>query len=442
MNCRHILFAASLSVVLLSLSCSQFSKKADNNGVVSLESGFVDDEIMPEIPEWTYNAVIYQVSAKKLFVADGDTSGDLAIINTKFEYIKDLGISTIYLKDLFVEKNNQVVDYYHVNPVLATDSLMKQVFNAAKLKGLRIIFDVIPGQASLQLANKDTLREEMKRLFKYWYNMGASGYCIDMCLMLKENDKTFNINDFWSKMGDFFYRKLPNSLMLANHWNAQRAIAAGFQSVVYTDANQFAELFERETGYFSLSGKGSTQAFRQNYIESYKAISHKGLPVLNLTNNLDSASRKNLQQIYAFLFTMPGIPVIQMGDEMGLNKLQDVNFEQLNKLKSDSAFMYSFVKQLIKVRRTEYALTAYSRFTTIIDSTSSYPVTYLRINGNQSILVAINPSGQKAHAKLKANLPVNQLNTLIGKRPELTQKGDVLDIQMDAQSFYIGKFIK
>ena len=70
--------------------------------------------------------------------------GNLAGIQEKLPYLKDLGISVIYLNPIFESASNHhydTGDYHKVDPILGTNEELKELCAKAKEMGIRIMLD-------------------------------------------------------------------------------------------------------------------------------------------------------------------------------------------------------------------------------------------------------------------------------------------------------------
>lgn len=89
--------------------------------------------------------------------------GDLAGVIQKLEYLKDLGINTIYFNPLFKAPSNHkydTADYMKIDEAFGTNELFKELVDKAKEKGIRIILDT-----SLNHCGSDSIY--MDRYSKY-----------------------------------------------------------------------------------------------------------------------------------------------------------------------------------------------------------------------------------------------------------------------------------
>lgn len=89
--------------------------------------------------------------------------GDIAGVIQKLDYLKDLGINTIYMTPLFQSPSNHkydTADFKKIDEAFGTNETYKQLLDEAHKKGIRVIFD-----ASLNHSGADSLY--MDRYGKY-----------------------------------------------------------------------------------------------------------------------------------------------------------------------------------------------------------------------------------------------------------------------------------
>ena len=71
-------------------------------------------------PLWYKDAVIYQLHIKAFFDSNDDGMGDFRGLTEKLDYIKDLGVNTIWLLPFYPsplrDDGYDVADYHNVHP--------------------------------------------------------------------------------------------------------------------------------------------------------------------------------------------------------------------------------------------------------------------------------------------------------------------------------------
>ena len=81
----------------------------------------------------------------------GFKGGDLYGIAEKLDYLKDLGITALYLNPIFASASNHryhTYDYYHVDPLLGGNEAFRELLDKAHEKDIRIMLDGVFNHAS------------------------------------------------------------------------------------------------------------------------------------------------------------------------------------------------------------------------------------------------------------------------------------------------------
>ena len=138
---------------------------------------------------WNDKPCYYKDPDTREIVAYDFFGGNLAGIREKLGYLKDLGISVIYLNPIFESASNHhydTGDYHKVDPILGTNEELKQLCADAKKMGIRIMLDGVfshTGDDSRyfnKYGNYDTLGAYQSKESPYydWYcfNNYPNGY--------------------------------------------------------------------------------------------------------------------------------------------------------------------------------------------------------------------------------------------------------------------------
>ena len=93
---------------------------------------------------WQDDPCYYKDPDTKEIVAYDFFGGNLKGIEKKLDYLKDLGISVIYLNPVFESESNHhydTGDYHKIDPILGSNEDFRHLVDTAKAKGIRIILD-------------------------------------------------------------------------------------------------------------------------------------------------------------------------------------------------------------------------------------------------------------------------------------------------------------
>ncbi|NOI22213.1 maltodextrin glucosidase [Vibrio mediterranei] len=130
-----------------------------------------DPELAVETGEYQYPARNRQ-SVKKQWGESvgthGDTGaveffgGDLAGIESKLDYLQDLGITTLYLNPIFTSYSNHkydTVDYYSIDPKFGTNEQFAQLTDKLHQRGLKVVLDAVLNHTSISHSWFDILSQ-------------------------------------------------------------------------------------------------------------------------------------------------------------------------------------------------------------------------------------------------------------------------------------------
>jgi maltose alpha-D-glucosyltransferase/alpha-amylase len=105
-------------------------------------------------PLWFKDAVIYELHVKAFHDANGDGIGDFRGLTEKLDYLKELGVDTLWLLPFypspFRDDGYDVADYHNVHPAYGTRTDFRNFVREAHRRGLRIITELVINHTSDQ----------------------------------------------------------------------------------------------------------------------------------------------------------------------------------------------------------------------------------------------------------------------------------------------------
>ncbi len=106
----------------------------------------------PESATWYKDAVIYQLHVKAFVDSNDDGIGDFAGLTSKLDYLRDLGVNTVWLLPFYPSPQKDdgydVADYHNVHPQYGTRTDFRQFVREAHRRGLRVITELVVNHTS------------------------------------------------------------------------------------------------------------------------------------------------------------------------------------------------------------------------------------------------------------------------------------------------------
>ncbi|MBM3879980.1 MAG: maltose alpha-D-glucosyltransferase [Verrucomicrobia bacterium] len=105
-------------------------------------------------PQWYKSGVIYEVHVRAFQDSDGNGTGDFRGLTTKLDYLRDLGVTALWLLPFYPsplrDDGYDIADYYNVHPMYGTLSDFKVFLREAHRRGLRVITELVLNHTSEQ----------------------------------------------------------------------------------------------------------------------------------------------------------------------------------------------------------------------------------------------------------------------------------------------------
>ncbi len=177
----------------------------------------------------------------------------------------------------------------------------------------------------------------LKDVMKFWLDQGADGFRVDMADSLVKNDVTKEPTAaIWADIREMIDAEYPEAVLVAEWCNPPMAInKGGFHCDFYLDhiGNGYNALFRGgswgDKAFFNKNGEGNIRAFTDEYVPNYLETKDNGFISL-ITCNHDTPrmtaylDEEAIKIAYATIFTLPGVPFLYYGDEIGMRYLKDL----------------------------------------------------------------------------------------------------------------------
>ena len=97
---------------------------------------------LPDDPLWYKDAIFYELRVRSFYDSNGDGVGDFPGLTRKLDYLRDLGVTTIWLLPFYPspmrDDGYDISDYTGVHPECGTLHDFKAFLRAAHERGLRV----------------------------------------------------------------------------------------------------------------------------------------------------------------------------------------------------------------------------------------------------------------------------------------------------------------
>ncbi len=340
-----------------------------------------------------------------------------------------------------------------------------------------------PWQQPVDAPGPRAVRQELKNIMKFWLDMGASGFRVDMAGSLVKNDPgNLETARLWSEMRTWLDSAYPEARLVSEWSNPTVAIPAGFHmDFLLPFASQaYQALFAMKnipassqaasgSCFFDPNQPGDIHAFLDDYLPLYQATRGKGFMVIP-SGNHDTTPRlgngrspRDLELAYLLLMSMPGVPFIHYGDEIGMRSPEGLKSKEggygrtgartpmqwdttnnagfssaprdqlylpvedspewrnVAAQRADGDSLVNHIRRLIALRLAHPALCASGAFEPVYAEAGKLLFVYLRQSGDEKILVAINPGNQPCEVVLDGSLSAQLPETLYGE-PDVFQR--------------------
>ena len=324
-----------------------------------------------------------------------------------------------------------------------------------------------PDHPWMQATNAESpqiLRQELKKIMKFWLEMGASGFRVDMAMSLVKNDPDrTGTSRLWTEVRAWLDAEYPEAALIAEWGNPAQAIPAGFHMdflLGFSNPGWVSLVRKGRKGnrqypygwsFFDESGHGTIMQFLDEYLPLLKQTKGDGYIALTTGNHddrpriADNRSLALMKVFYMFLLTMPGTPFIYYGDEIGMRYLdlpskeggyfrtgvrtpmqwsneKNAGFSNapaedlylpvddaedrptVANQNADPESLLNRVRSLIETRKALKALQSDGDFEVVYAKHGKLPFIYTRTSGGQKVMIALNPSNKEVSVDLPESL--------------------------------------
>lgn len=344
-----------------------------------------------------HTGVHYEIFVRSFADSNGDGIGDLNGVTAKLDYLRDLGVSAIWLMPISPSPSYHkydVTDYYGIDPEYGTMDDFRRLIAEAHRRGIAVIIDLVIHHTSIRhpwfreasqgpdnpyrpyykwltpaeikarnLATRDItadsderspwhpvpgatfseryygmfwsgmpdlnfdhrpVREEVFAIARYWLNdLGVDGFRLDAARHLYREFEEPKNHQFWEEFREVVEAAKPGAYTIGEVWTRPDRIAPYYRGLKATFNMDFRlmleEVVRREDDTedlieFLAYVHGAYENVNPLFIDALVLSNHDQ----NRIGSLLKGNPNHLNVAANLLLTLPGLPYLYYGEEIGM----------------------------------------------------------------------------------------------------------------------------
>ncbi len=366
-------------------------------------------------PVWTRTAVAYQIYLRR-FGPDSTHSGTFQDLINRLDYLQDLGVNTVWLMPIMPSSaphGYTPTNHFAVSPDYGTMKDFRRLIAALHQRGMRFIFDFVANHTGDQHPFFKSAWFNLQSPFRNWYiwhGRWQYAYHNDWDALPNLNYQNPNVRHYMLEVAKFWLERGVDGFRCDAAWGVPHDFWKQFRWMVKKhnpDAVLIDEVLPRDPSFhqeeFDMSydtdfygnlldvmrskkpvwvlryGLRKTQLNYPAGIVDFRYLENQDLPRF-----IQQFGPERTRIAAAFLLTVPGMPLIYYGQELGVQQIRPhMPWHAVGNS------WYCFYKTLIALRHQYSQLTEPDiTFTALGDSTKV--LSYIRGKGSIKILVVLN----------------------------------------------------
>lgn len=350
-----------------------------------------------------------------------------------------------------------------------------------------------PWEQSVDAPGPRAVKREMKNIMSFWFDKGVDGFRVDLASIVVKNDRDRReVTRLWNEMRRWMDENYPDHALLSEWSHPTISIPAGFNmdfymtwtvkgySSLFVDADAYnAKQNVDKHAYFERAGLGKVSTFVSDYSYERNKTLDRGFICLPTGNHdmprLSNGERKTSEELkvaMTFFLTMPGVPLIYYGDEIGMRFIPNMPskegglqrtgtrtpmqwsagptagfstcvpdslylpvFTDNGRLtvaaqESDKGSLLNYVRLLTSLRHSSTALQSEGEWTFLSDTAKPYPMVYKRSNGSETYIIALNPSAKRVSATIASQTSAKPKPVVVSGKAKFSVAGNTNRIDL------------
>ena len=134
------------------------------------------------MPQWWTSAVVYQIYPRSFADSNGDGIGDLPGIESKLDYLADLGVDVLWLSPIYRSPQDDngydISDYRDIDPMFGTLADFDRLLAQVHARGMKLVMDLVVNHTSDEhpwFEQSRSSTDNPKRDWYWWRPPAADG---------------------------------------------------------------------------------------------------------------------------------------------------------------------------------------------------------------------------------------------------------------------------
>lgn len=357
-----------------------------------------------------------------------------------------------------------------------------------------------PWQLPVTHPDVQAVRAELFKIMRFWLDLGADGFRVDMAGSLVKSDPDYvETMKLWKQVREMFDSDYPDAVLMSEWSDPEKSILGGFHvdfMLNFGNPPAYISLLRKEKGrdlspftkgghsFFDKQGKGNIREFLDTYLKHFEATKNHGFITIP-SGNHDSTrvamgrTREEIEVVFAMIMTMPGVPFVYNGDEIGTRQglgliskeggydrtgsrtpmqwdgSPNAGFSNapadriylpidpgpdrptIASQESDPASLLNAVRGLARFRREHPALFGDADFVPLFAEPGVYPFVYQRSNASECFIIAINPSSSPSRAAFPVSNKIVSIQKVLGHEAECRLVSGKCELSIPGVSYAI-----
>jgi alpha-glucosidase len=409
--------------------------------------------------------------------------GDLRGITQKLDYIKELGIECLYLNPIFEAPTNhryEAINFMKIDPMLGTEADFEELVQEAHRRGIKIVLDAVFNHCSSDSIYFDITGKHGKddgiqgaaqskespyyRWFNFsqwpnaydgWLGFGfmpefvecpemedyfvggsqsVTAYWLEKGIDGWRADVPFdNTDEFWKRFRRSVDKVKPGAYTIAEDW---------------TDATGYllGDMFNATMNYrlaWAVRGLLATDNLRPSELDDRLQVWMRDTPgpaiksQMNLVDSHDTdrlmtvcgGDARKFRQVYAFLLSYPGAPLIYYGSETGLQGAYAEDGRRPMPWDDLNEDLLGFFKHLINVRNASTALRLGEVETLVVDDAQRV-YAFARYSSDETVYAVFNASEHTAMVRVPLRDEGGTYRDMLNRKPDVDSREGLLHLQL------------